>query len=105
MKGLAFGVAILMLGACATTSGVMEAEDGTFLISASAAPARGGSAGATAVAYEEAQEFCATKGGRAVVVTAGERDVQQSAVGGSGGGFGGGSFAAGRANLRFRCVR
>jgi len=38
MKGLAFGVAILMLGACATTSGVMEAEDGTFLISASAAP-------------------------------------------------------------------
>lgn len=98
----------VMLVACASTSGVMEAEDGTFLISATAAPARGGTAGANAVAYEEAQKFCAAKSRRAVVVTAAERDVQQSAASGTftsqGGSFGGGSFAAGRANLRFRCV-
>lgn len=86
----------------------MEAEDGTYLISARAAPARGGTAGANSVAWEEAQKFCASKGGlRAVVVTADERDVYQSSAGGSwnsqGGAVGGGTFAAGSANIRFRC--
>lgn len=86
----------------------MEAEDGTYLISARAAPARGGTAGANAVAYKDAQEFCAAKAQRAVVVTAQERDVYQSASSASwnaSGGFaGGGTFAAGNANLRFRCL-
>jgi hypothetical protein len=85
----------------------MEAEDGTYLISARAAPIRGGTAGANSVAYAEAQQFCAAKGTRAVVVTAQERDVYQSSAGASwnaSGGFaGGGTFAAGNANLRFRC--
>jgi hypothetical protein len=64
------------------TSGVMEAEDGTYLISAHAAPIRGGTAGANAVAYEDAQKFCAAKGQLA----------------------GGGTFAAGNVNIRFRCA-
>ena len=87
----------------------MEAEGGTYLISARAAPARGGTAGANTLAYEEAQKFCATKGGRPIVIDAKERDVYQSAgavsVTPSGGGGGGGTFAAGNANLRFRCEK
>lgn len=109
MKNFLAGVAILSLSACATTSGVMEAEGGTYLISARAAPARGGTAGANAIAYEEAQKFCAAKGARAIVVDAKERDVYQSSAGASwgpsGGSAGGGTFAAGSANLRFKCEK
>jgi hypothetical protein len=106
--GWAFSIAIFaILAGYAMTSGVMEAEGGTYLISARAAPIRGGAAGANAVAHKEAQKFCATKGKRAVIVTAQERDVYQSSAGASwsaSGGFaGGGIFAAGNANLRFRC--
>ena len=99
----------LLLTSCATTSGVMEAEGGTYIISARAAPARGGTAGANALAYEEAQKFCAGKGGRAIVVDAKERDVYQSSAAASwsasGGSAGGGTFAAGNANLRFKCEK
>lgn len=111
MKRYLVGVAalLLLMPACATTSGVMEAEGGTYIISARAAPVRGGTAGANAIAYEEAQKFCNAKGGRAVVVDARERDVYQSAAGASwsahGGGAGGGTFAAGNATLRFRCEK
>jgi nitrous oxide reductase accessory protein NosL len=96
-----------VLAGCVTTSSVMEAEGGTYMISARAAPAAGGTSGANKAAYEEAQKFCATKGGRAVVVDARERDVYQGAAGSSwtptGGSAGGGFAAAGNANLRFRC--
>lgn len=95
----------LLLTGCATTSGVMEGEGGTYLISARAAPARGGTAGANQVAYEEAQKFCAGKGGRAIVINASERDVAQGGFVGSGGSFGGGIGAAGNAALRFRCEK
>ena len=115
MRILACLLTALAVTACASTSAVMEAENDTFMISASAAPARGGSTGATNAAYEEAQKFCAARGGRAIVMTAGERDVHQSMVSGFGSGsvngfggsaasgFGGASLAAGRANLHFRC--
>jgi nitrous oxide reductase accessory protein NosL len=107
MKIGIIAIVALSLTACATTSGVMEAEGGTYIISARAAPARGGTAGANAIAYEEAQKFCAAKGGRAIVVDARERDVYQSSAGASwsayGGSAGGGTFAAGTVNLRFRC--
>ncbi|CBE67698.1 protein of unknown function [Candidatus Methylomirabilis oxygeniifera] len=87
----------------------MEAEGGTYIISARAAPVRGGTAGANAIAYEEAQKFCGAKGGRAIVVDARERDIYQSAAGASwnahGGGAGGGTFAAGNVTLRFRCEK
>jgi hypothetical protein len=98
---------LVLLSGCAMTSGVMEAEGGTYLISARAAPLRGGTAGANAVAYNDAQKFCAGTGKRAIVMTAQERDVYQSSMGaswGSTGGFaGGGTFAAGNADLRFKC--
>ena len=85
----------------------MEAEDGTYLISAHAAPVRGGAAGASGVAYNDAQKFCEAKGKRAIVLTAQERDVYQgstsSAWNTSGGFSSGGVFAAGNANLHFKC--
>lgn len=97
----------LFLFGCATTSTVMEVEGGAYMISASASPARGGAAGASDLAYKKAKEFCAEQGKRAVAVSSQDRDVYQSAVGGSfnryGGSFGGGSFAAGRVNFIFKC--
>jgi hypothetical protein len=109
MKTLfAAAAALAMLSGCAMSSGVMEAENGTYLISARAAPLRGGTAGANAVAYNDAQQFCEAKSKHAVVVTAQERDVYQSSMGASwsnsGGSAGGGTFAAGNANLRFKCA-
>lgn len=109
MKALAGTVVVfLAVVACATTSGVMEAEGGTYLISARAAPARGGTAGASEIAYKGAQEFCAKQGRRAIVVQANERDVYQggsaASWGPSGGAASGGVFAAGSVNLRFRCA-
>jgi hypothetical protein len=91
------------------TSDVMDAGNGTYLISAHASAVRGGATGANSIAYEDAQKFCANKayGLHAIVITANERDVYQSSIGGSwnqtGGSIGGGTFAAGNVNLRFRC--
>ena len=86
----------------------MDTGNGTYMISASAAPARGGAAGANSVAYKAANKFCQRKDGmHAVVLAADSRDVRQSAITGSfnqnGGSFGGGSFAAGNTDLHFRC--
>jgi len=97
----------IALSGCAMTSQVMDTDNGTYMISAAASPIRGGAAAANSVAYADAQSFCAQKGGHAVVLDAADRDVYQSSFGGSfnayGGGLGGGTFAAGRTNLRFRC--
>jgi hypothetical protein len=106
---LAIATATLLVG-CASTSGVMQGENGTYFISAKAAPARGGTAGANALAYEEANKFCAGKGlGSAVVINQQERDVYQGGFAASSNqssGFGSGGFAAGgSANLRFRCSK
>jgi hypothetical protein len=95
------------LAGCAMTSPVMDTDNGTYMISAAACPIRGGAAGANSVAYDDAQRFCSQKGTHAVVLNAADRDVYNSSFGGSfnqyGGGFSGGTFAAGRTNLRFRC--
>jgi hypothetical protein len=105
---LPLATAIILLAGCAKTSGVMEAEDGTYIISAHASPIRGGATGANEVAYDEAQKFCEAGGKRAIIVTAQERDVYQSSFGAgwnSSGGFAsGGTRTAGNANLRFRCA-
>ena len=99
----------VFLSGCAMTSGVMDGGNGTYLISAHASAIRGGATGANSVAYDDAQKFCAQKGPNlhAIVVDSRERDVYQSSVGGSwnqnGGSFGGGTFAAGNVNFRFRC--
>jgi hypothetical protein len=101
--------AVLAIGisGCAVTSSVMDTDNGTYMISAAAAPIRGGTAGANSVAYDDAQRFCAQKGMHAVVLNVADRDVYQGSFGGSfnqyGGGFGGGTFASGRTNLRFKC--
>lgn len=109
MKIVLITIVLLSLTACATTSGVMEAEGGTYIISARASPARGGTAGANAIAYREAQKFCAEKNSRAIVIDARERDIYQSSAGASwgtyGGSAGGGTFAAGNAILRFKCEK
>ncbi len=108
---LKFGLTILLplLAGCAMASDVMDAGNGTYLISAHAAPVRGGAAGAAQVAYKDANAFCAAKGGQhAVVIDANNRDVYQGSAGGSfgpnGGSFGGGVFAAGNTDMRFRCA-
>ncbi len=99
--------AALVLGGCATSSGVMDAGNGRYLISARASPIRGGATGAYKVAYGDAQEFCAKGGMHAVVVDNNDRDIYQSSVGGSwnqsGGSLGGGTFAAGSVTLKFHC--
>lgn len=103
---LALGFAGL-LGGCAMATAPMDAGNGVYMISAHASPVRGGAAGAMQVAYKDATAFCSTKGGHAVLVDAANRDVYQGSVGGSwspqGGSFGGGVFAAGNADIRFRC--
>lgn len=102
-------IGFIWLTGCATTSGVMEMADGTYVISAKADVFRGGTAGANSVAFEEAQNFCATAKGRAVIVNQQERDVYQG--GGTAainqyGGFASNSFSAGgSASIRFRCVK
>ena len=94
---------------CASTSGVMEMADGSYIISAKAAPIRGGTSGANSLAYEEAQKFCSTVNGRAVIVNQQERDVYQggsAAAVNQSGGFGSSGFSAGgAASIRFRCVK
>jgi hypothetical protein len=104
---LSVAAVLVLLSGCAMSSGVMDAGNGTYLISAHASAIRGGATGANSVAYQDAQEFCAKKGLHAVVIDQKERDVYQSSVGGSwnqsGGSFGGGSFAAGNVDFRFRC--
>lgn len=110
----------LAIAGCATTSGVMEMEGGTFTVSSFAAPIRGGAAGAVGVAYEEAKAHCAKSGKRAVVVDQGDRDVYVSAAsayssgqvtgnansinGNYRSGGGGATMAAGKAQVQFRCV-
>jgi hypothetical protein len=108
-RQIATVVGVMSLMGCAMTSRVMDAGDGTYLISAHASAVRGGATGANTIAYDDAQKFCASKGDgqHAIIVNAQERDVYQSSAGGSwnqsGGSFGGGTFAAGNVNFRFRC--
>ena len=110
MRRLLVLAATIAVTGCATSSGVMDAGDGEYLISSHASAVRGGAAGATSLAYHEAQQFCASKapGLHAVVLGDAERDVYQTSFGGSfdanGGGFGGGRFASGNAHMRFKCA-
>ena len=101
-------VGLLALGACAQATQPMEAADGSYMISARAAPVRGGATGAYEVAHKDAMAFCQRSSKRAVLVGSEDRDIYQSGFGGSinqnGGAFGGGTAAAGSANIRFRCV-
>ena len=94
---------LLLLGGCTSASPVMETSDGSYMVSARAAPAAGGATGAQTHAYKQAQAYCAAMDKKPVVVGTNDRDVYQGGVGGSAYGFGGGMSAAGEAKLRFRC--
>lgn len=104
---------VLLVGACAQASPPMEVADGSYIINARAAPARGGTAGAYEKAHTDAQTFCAQQSKRAVLQSAQDRDVYQSAYGGAfsgtptggySGAMSGGTNAWGSATVRFRCV-
>ncbi len=94
---------LVALSSCAMTSDVMDTGNGTYMISAHAAPIRGGAAGANKVAYSDANAYCAQQGSHAIVLGADARDVYQGSLGASGGSSAGGVFAAGNTDLHFRC--
>lgn len=99
-----FALSLLFVAsACAIASPVMDTGDGTYMVSATAAPAAGGATGAQTHAYKEAQKYCAAMDKKPVVVGANDRDVFQAGYGGNAYGYGGGVSAAGEAKLRFRC--
>jgi|ERR1700722_16498483 hypothetical protein len=100
-----FAGVILVLAGCAMTSDVMDTGNGTYMISAHAAPIRGGAAGANQVAYKDANAFCVNQGAHAVVLTAAARDVYQGSFGASPSFAAGGVFAAGNTDLHFRCEK
>jgi hypothetical protein len=102
--GALLAMLAMAMGGCAMTSDVMDAGNGVYMISAHAAPIRGGAAGANKVAYADANKFCRAKGMHAVILNAAARDVYQGAAGGGGGSFSGGVFAAGNTDLWFRCA-
>jgi hypothetical protein len=96
--------AVALLTGCAVSSNVMETDHGTYLISGTASPARGGTAGAFDIIQADAKKYCATQGKRAVAVTAAKQDLPQAAVFVNQYGGGGGTAHAGSADLEFRCI-
>jgi hypothetical protein len=92
-------IVVLALAGCATASPVMDLGDGTYTISAQAAPARGGATGATTYAFEKAQAYCAPA--QPVLVHAKERDLPTGYINP----YGGGMYNAGATTMRFRCNR
>ena len=63
MKIIITLVAALALTGCATASGVVKTGPDTFTISTSASPGKGGIPAAKRIAYQEAGEECARRGG------------------------------------------
>ena len=82
-------VVSLALAGCASSSGVLSTGGDTYMTTATAAPARGGIAGAANIAYHHAAAQCTSEGRRLQVIS------EET----------GHDFpAAGRDVLRFRCV-
>lgn len=90
---------MVSVSGCATVSDIMEAENGTYLVSVHDWPAQ-----ASGTAYKAAQEFCSQKKQRAVVVQSDERALNQGSFGASGSYASGTMVAHGLAQMRFRCV-
>lgn len=67
-KMLAVAPLVLLLTACAQSSGVMKLGPDTYTVSVHAAPARGGDAGATRIALSQANEECRSQG-KEILVT------------------------------------
>ncbi|QSA98611.1 hypothetical protein [Methylococcus sp. EFPC2] len=108
MKKTYPAIFLIFLSACTATSGVMEAENGVYLISAQGSAYCGGTACANEAAYDEAQSFCKKKGARAVLLSQEEREVDMASGFASWGTYGGvasgGAYPAGNARLRFKCA-
>ena len=96
-----------VLAACAISSGVVEVEGGTYLVSARAVEAPAATAIAKTVVYEDARKYCAAKGARMYLVDAKARPAEQRAAGAfvnlARDAAATESAAAGKADLRFRC--
>lgn len=106
MPRTAFLAPILLLvsvGACTTVSPVMDGGNGTYLVSAGAAPAAGGPATAQRLAYRAANSYCAAHiaGSHAVILTENLRAQSRLIVGA----YGGGTVEAGGDGVRFRCAQ
>lgn len=97
-------ILMLTLGACAQTSGVMDAGSGTYLISSSAHTQYGGTPTAYKAAWKEAEKHCAKTDQKPVVVGTqqGSTPVGGMAFSAYGGAAGYGGMQD--ANLRFRCA-
>jgi hypothetical protein len=80
---------ITVAGGCAVSSGVLKTGPDTYTITVSAAPARGGIAGAKKIAYTKANAECASQGRE--ILTVSEETGHDFP-------------AAGRANITFRCL-
>lgn len=63
MKSAINIAAVLLLTACANSSGVVKIGPDTFTISTSASPGKGGVPAAKRIAYQEAGEECSRRGG------------------------------------------
>lgn len=96
--------AALLLAACAQTSGVMDAGNGTYLISASSHTQYGGTPTAYKAAWKEAEKHCAQSGQKPVVVGTQQGSTSTGSVAFSPYGGGGGYGGMQDANLRFRCA-
>ena len=100
-------IAVTLAG-CATSSKIMEADDGTYVISAYALQVRGGASGATNLAFEDATRFCQQKGLRAQLVNSNEQDIHQRNYSNTRDARGRRqtqitNTTAGRSEVRFRC--
>lgn len=62
MKSAFTMATILILAACANSSGVVKIGPDTFTISTSASPGKGGVPAAKRIAYQEAGEECSRRG-------------------------------------------
>jgi hypothetical protein len=103
-KLAAIGAAVISLAACTMTSEPMEAEDGSYIITGSAAPVLS-TADAVRAARADAERFCAKQSKRAVAVAAAHQDGAPKAfIFANRGGLSGGSFSDHDADLQFRCI-
>lgn len=99
MKRTAIVILFLPLAGCVSSSDVMPGADGSYFLQVRASPIRGGAAGATDIAYEDANAFCASQKARAVVLDLADKDSYRGSFYEGNGGI----VAAGRATLHFKC--
>lgn len=85
MRYFALSALVFALTGCASTSGVMDAGNGQYLITAQASPLRGGSEG---VALDRANAHCRSLGASRAIVDGLDRPIMSN-----------------KADLRFHCAR